>query len=457
MAAIFYTEDVTKLLRNSFVVIIGDSNQRGVYKDLILLLQSNRYLTDQELKSKGENSCLNDVQLEQSTMSNGTDYREVREYKTDYHWIRFYFVTRVNSPYMKTIFTSLMDLIPDILIMNSCLWDISRYGPHSMAAYKKNLKKTFQMLRVSFWDRCRIIWNTALPVASKVKGGFLLPELSSLCDSLNLNVMEGNYYACQLAKFHDFDIVDLNYMFKDLLHWRAGDGIHWQMRAHRRITNIILTHICSTWGVQTPRHNFDTFQAVSAHVNMRLARPNQEVNSEPRPKVAKLCNFTELDNLPQYLDFDSEPKPIHPIITPRVNKKDQSQSFAAPISHVVSASNPPKVNAQRIPPLMQMRNQQNSVGTPHIQPEPCQRVFHQQNLHAMQQFWKMYVAQSYGYNHYNEEYAPHMFCQYPDLRAPRHAPYVHRNIMHSRRMEYSRRQQERIAMERRRAFRHLMY
>lgn len=48
----FKCADLQKILRNRFVCIIGDSVQRGIYKDLVLALQSNRLLDDQELKEK---------------------------------------------------------------------------------------------------------------------------------------------------------------------------------------------------------------------------------------------------------------------------------------------------------------------------------------------------------------------------------------------------------------------
>lgn len=34
----------------------------------------------------------------------------------------------------------------------------------------------------------------------------------------------------------------------------SGDGVHWDMTAHRRITNLILTHIAQAWDVKPPEH-----------------------------------------------------------------------------------------------------------------------------------------------------------------------------------------------------------
>lgn len=65
---------------------------------------------------------------EKMEMTNGKKYREVRQYCGPNHLVRFYFVTRIYNSYMETI---LADLVsgppPDVVIVNSCLWDISRY------------------------------------------------------------------------------------------------------------------------------------------------------------------------------------------------------------------------------------------------------------------------------------------------------------------------------------------
>ncbi|KAI2565268.1 PCED1B isoform 6, partial [Pan troglodytes] len=46
--------EVRQLLHNKFVVILGDSVHRAVYKDLVLLLQKDRLLTPGQLRARGE-------------------------------------------------------------------------------------------------------------------------------------------------------------------------------------------------------------------------------------------------------------------------------------------------------------------------------------------------------------------------------------------------------------------
>lgn len=80
---------------------------------------------------QGEFCFENDTLIEggrKTCLNNGKGYKEVRQYHTDCHLLRFYFVTRCYSTYMESILSDLSkDPQPDVVIMNSCLWDISRY------------------------------------------------------------------------------------------------------------------------------------------------------------------------------------------------------------------------------------------------------------------------------------------------------------------------------------------
>lgn len=61
-------------------------------------------------------------------MNNGTQYREVRQYRTDHHLVRFYFITRTFSQYVESIISDFEKGIkPDLVVVNSCVWDISRW------------------------------------------------------------------------------------------------------------------------------------------------------------------------------------------------------------------------------------------------------------------------------------------------------------------------------------------
>lgn len=64
-------------------------------------------------------------------LHNGTQYREVRQFcsGSGHHLVRFYFLTRVYSEYLEGVLEELTyGPAPDLVIINSCLWDLSRLG-----------------------------------------------------------------------------------------------------------------------------------------------------------------------------------------------------------------------------------------------------------------------------------------------------------------------------------------
>jgi hypothetical protein len=83
---VFLTDDCQKIFQNKFILFLGDSGinifsshtetvkiilylfffkvTRGIYKDLVKLLQSSHYLNNDQLKTKGEMKFENDVLLQ---------------------------------------------------------------------------------------------------------------------------------------------------------------------------------------------------------------------------------------------------------------------------------------------------------------------------------------------------------------------------------------------------------
>ncbi|XP_014354235.1 PC-esterase domain-containing protein 1A-like [Latimeria chalumnae] len=252
----FSNKEAKLLLHNKFVAILGDSIQRSVYKDLVVVLQKNAYASNKQLKSKGELNFEHDFLVEGGVLgeqTNGTGYREVRQYRTDHHLVRFYFLTRVYSKYVESV---LLDFQagpqPDVLIINSCIWDISRYGREPMEDYKNNLEKLFTRLDEILLPECLVIWNMAMPLGKKISGGFLIPELQHLDQTLRFDVIAANFYSATMADSYKFDVLDLHYHFRFELQNRVKDGIHWNPIAHRQISNLLLSHIAEAWSVEVP-------------------------------------------------------------------------------------------------------------------------------------------------------------------------------------------------------------
>ena len=84
-------------------------------------------MTPQNLKAKGESSFFGDELLRRSSFTNGKEYEEIRVFKHDTNIFKFFFVTKVYSDYMESVvFPELKRDPPDILMINSCVWDITR-------------------------------------------------------------------------------------------------------------------------------------------------------------------------------------------------------------------------------------------------------------------------------------------------------------------------------------------
>jgi hypothetical protein len=140
-------------------------------------------------------------------------------------------------------------------------------------------------LKSSLPESCLCLWLTTLPIGSHVSGGFLLPELDFYNDTLRFDVVISNFHAQQVANDHNIDVLDLHHHFRELTNWRKADGIHWGNLAHRRITQLILTHVCESWGVGLPQrrpglhHLWEQYmhedrQEVS-DINHNRVRPNR--------------------------------------------------------------------------------------------------------------------------------------------------------------------------------------
>ncbi|XP_056407490.1 PC-esterase domain-containing protein 1A-like isoform X2 [Hyla sarda] len=300
----FRSADVRQLLHNKFVVVLGDSIQRSVYKDLVKLLQEDTFLSEAQLKRKGEMSFANDTLVEGGMltgMHNGTTYREVRQYRTGHHLVRFYFLTRVYSDYLESILSDFQSgPQPDVVITNSCVWDLMRYNHDPLEAYKTNLDVLFRRLKVVLSPECLLIWSMAMPVGYK---DHEIPEYTA--HNLRGDIVEGNFFSASLADFHRLDVLDMHYHFRGNLRLRCRDAVHWNQIAHRKYTQILLSHISQAWGVEAPKG--DKRKASST---VRTAPPHSvTMRKDPYPKLHPRIKEPErcgqgVEYIPGYTSFD---------------------------------------------------------------------------------------------------------------------------------------------------------
>uniref|UniRef100_A0A8D0HU97 Uncharacterized protein n=1 Tax=Sphenodon punctatus TaxID=8508 RepID=A0A8D0HU97_SPHPU len=243
----FQAKEVQQLLHNKFVVILGDSTEgaEATGSDLALCLQG-------ELTFEGD--CLVEGgRLEE--MQNGTNYREVRQYCTDHHLVRFYFLTRAYSDYLESILDDFKEgPEPDLVLVNSCIWDLTRTWPLGtnsiMSWYRLNLEKTFRRFSEVLPDECLVIWTSTMPLGPKTSGSLFE---DSEHPTLRNDVIEANFYSAVLAKDRCFDVLDLHYHFRFDVWNRTKDGVHWNNVVHRKITHLLLEHVADAWGVEIPK------------------------------------------------------------------------------------------------------------------------------------------------------------------------------------------------------------
>ncbi|XP_057307414.1 calponin homology domain-containing protein DDB_G0272472-like [Hydractinia symbiolongicarpus] len=259
MTALYLHEDVKELLAGKTLVVLGDSVERSVYKDLVCLLQENRYLTDGELRKKGEESFIGDELVYggvKGELKNSINYRECRYYKADNEaCCRYYFVTICYGDYVEEILQELSLEPTDIIVMNSCLWDVHRHGKKGIEKYEENLEKLVASLRRLLPD-CLFIWLTTPPVHIKSKGGFLIRpgvDTVKIQEVKYCNEIAREVFTAANEIDRRFRIVDLDYVFQYFAHHRAGDGVHWNERAHRRMSNMILEEISKAFNKSVPR------------------------------------------------------------------------------------------------------------------------------------------------------------------------------------------------------------
>ncbi|XP_018323532.1 PC-esterase domain-containing protein 1A-like [Agrilus planipennis] len=241
----FKGDEAYDLLRNKRILFFGDSNMRALYKDLLWLMYDGTLIPDGKLKDKNEPTFAGDVRLSNGKVHPGTNYVEVREYNLN-PYIKFQFITRLFLDGFRLEIENWKQP-PDVIVLGSCMWDLSRWGPSGVDDYKDNVVKTFYFLKGQFPRHTQIIWTTSFPPTSKCQGGFLNKNIEFLREALPFQVFEGNVYSSLIAKEYKIEVVDFHYIFKYMLEGHTPDGIHWKPAYVRYATNLLLTHLAISW------------------------------------------------------------------------------------------------------------------------------------------------------------------------------------------------------------------
>lgn len=149
---------------------------------------------------------------------------------------------------------------------------LHRYSSNWIQNYRGDLCSFFEGLKGALPEETLVIWNLTMPLGEKVKGGFLVPEVSGHVSltfpmplyssappqsehrtpQLRQDVIEANFYSGTLADAYQMDVLDLHFLFRFSLQHRTEDGVHWNAVAHRGITSLLSRHAAEAWGVVLP-------------------------------------------------------------------------------------------------------------------------------------------------------------------------------------------------------------
>lgn len=152
-----------------------------------------------------------------------------------------------------------------------------------MNAYKRNILELFQTFHRVLQPETLFIWTTSLPVAQTVRGGVILDTIRFLSDVLRFDILLANDFTSHAAVDCGFDVMDLHYEMRRHIGLRLNDGIHWNSQAHRKISGLLLHHICTAWDIILPMRISVAFGAMSIGQSNGTKKSN---DSAPEKSVA---------------------------------------------------------------------------------------------------------------------------------------------------------------------------
>ncbi|KAE9419702.1 hypothetical protein Angca_005812, partial [Angiostrongylus cantonensis] len=245
------------LLKDVHIMTIGDSIMRGIYKDLIAMLHGDELVKDIHLKTKTESSFFGDRQIDILPLENDRVFRQAREFQTDYYLIQYLFTTRqVISVVMKVdIERAFLEMcstgeFPDVLLINSCLWDITRLANAIMWSSRLSkisffINKVITLLPIDYLDT----WIIGLPFLTDC--ALLQTSQVYLKAVFRMLVVDANFRASQLFRAAGYDVLDLAFYMRNqaLYSYRSKDGIHWDSVGTRIMTQLVIGHLVRSWNI----------------------------------------------------------------------------------------------------------------------------------------------------------------------------------------------------------------
>ena len=204
---------------------------------MVALLHNSEMLTQRELAQSCEQEHRGD-QLVAATMKNiGDKFMEVREFVNDgFVLIRYVFMSRIWEPNGDT--EQLLDALtsdhfPDVLLVNSLFWDVSKYGDRPVIDSRTKMKRFFEFEKnlnrfINYFDNretkickhetsqrspCLKIWRSTMPISETANTEPLTGTKSNTV-MLVEEIAHTNYWAEQIIQEYKWDIIDAQFWFR---------------------------------------------------------------------------------------------------------------------------------------------------------------------------------------------------------------------------------------------------
>ncbi|ETN70806.1 hypothetical protein NECAME_04819 [Necator americanus] len=229
---------------------------RGIYKDLIVMLHGNDLIDDNQLKMKTEISFFGDRMIDILPLENDRIFRQAREYHTNHYLIQYLFTTRVMKSDIETALLELCTAseFPDVLLINSCLWDMTRYSRayegsippdvnrqaaierSSLEEFLERISMLIRRLRLTMPATTQVIWvNMPWPLPVDTRS---IVNRADNADTRHLNrmlIVDANFRASQLFRAAGYDVLDVGFYLRN--------HALYAYRVYRRIRAAVLREI----------------------------------------------------------------------------------------------------------------------------------------------------------------------------------------------------------------------
>ncbi|CAI4223136.1 unnamed protein product [Auanema sp. JU1783] len=262
---------IRRLLNNKHVMFMGDSLTRALYKDLVVLLQTDDITNERFLKMKSEYSHFGDRQIDILPLESDRIFRQAREYMSDNHLVQYVFTSRVMKNDVEKALLNIFKTkeYPDLIVLNSAIWDVTRYNleptnmyniPFNMRSprtqinnelvgmeeYCERVAMLMRRLRLILPATTQVIWVLypwPMPIdyvgmSTRVGAN----DKRQLHRSLYL---DANYRAAQIVRTAGYDVLDLGFFMRNhaLYTFRCRDGVHWTSVGTRIMSQLLIGHV----------------------------------------------------------------------------------------------------------------------------------------------------------------------------------------------------------------------